>query len=217
MKKFLRGIWFVVEFIIIVYVIVLTCFLLCRNKYGYTQFGDYTFTNIDLFAEKNIDNTKKGDLLVVKNSNDINEGDLIYYYAVYNDDYIIKSSPVMSIKNDDYSYLYTVDDSGPTSIVGTRVLGKYSHIYHNLGSILNFLESRIGFLFCVLLPILIIFIYHVYEFIMIVRYEKVELNNISSADGDGDSKLKQEEKHQKEESLEEKKENQKKEEDIEIL
>ena len=130
MKKFLRGIWFVVEFIIIVYVIVLTCFLLCRNKYGYTQFGDYTFTNIDLFAEKNIDNTKKGDLLVVKNSNDINEGDLIYYYAVYNDDYIIKSSPVMSIKNDDYSYLYTVDDSGPTSIVGTRVLGKYSHTYH---------------------------------------------------------------------------------------
>ena len=214
MKKFLRGIWFVVEFIIIVYVIVLTCFLLCRNKYGYTQFGDYTFTNIDLFAEKNIDNTKKGDLLVVKNSNDINEGDLIYYYAVYNDDYIIKSSPVMSIKNDDYSYLYTVDDSGPTSIVGTRVLGKYSHIYHNLGSILNFLESRIGFLFCVLLPILIVFIYHVYEFIMIVRYEKVELTMNSSGDENSESKKgKNEEENINKESLEDKKT----EDNIEIL
>ncbi len=214
MKKFLRGIWFVVEFIIIVYVIVLTCFLLCRNKYGYTQFGDYTFTNIDLFAEKNIDNTKKGDLLVVKNSNDINEGDLIYYYAVYNDDYIIKSSPVMSIKNDDYSYLYTVDDSGPTSIVGTRVLGKYSHTYHKLGSILNFLESRIGFLFCVLLPILIVFIYHVYEFIMIVRYEKVELTMDSSGDENSESKKgKNEEENIKKESLEDKKT----EDNIEIL
>ena len=214
MKKFLRGIWFVVEFIIIVYVIVLTCFLLCRNKYGYTQFGDYTFTNIDLFAEKNIANTKKGDLLVVKNSNDINEGDLIYYYAVYNDDYIIKSSPVMSIKNDDYSYLYTVDDSGPTSIVGTRVLGKYSHTYHKLGSILNFLESRIGFLFCVLLPILIVFIYHVYEFIMIVRYEKVELTMDSSGDENSESKKgKNEEENIKKESLEDKKT----EDNIEIL
>ena len=214
MKKFLRGIWFVVEFIIIVYVIVLTCFLLCRNKYGYTQFGDYTFTNIDLFAEKNIDNTKKGDLLIVKNSNDINEGDLIYYYAVYNDDYIIKSSPVMSIKNDDYSYLYTVDDSGPTSIVGTRVLGKYSHTYHKLGSILNFLESRIGFLFCVLLPILIVFIYHVYEFIMIVRYEKVELTMDSSGDENSESKKgKNEEENINKESLEDKKT----EDNIEIL
>ena len=152
--------------------------------------------------------------MIVKNSNDINEGDLIYYYAVYNDDYIIKSSPVMSIKNDDYSYLYTVDDSGPTSIVGTRVLGKYSHTYHKLGSILNFLESRIGFLFCVLLPILIVFIYHVYEFIMIVRYEKVELTMDSSGDENSESKKgKNEEENIKKESLEDKKT----EDNIEIL
>lgn len=177
MKKFLRGLWLIVEFIIIVYVIVLTSFLLCKNKYGYTQFGDYTFTNINLIEEKNISNTKNGDLLVVKNSNDIKEGDVIYYYAVYNDGYIVKSAPVSKIKNDDYSYLYTVDDSGPTSIVGTRVLGKYGNTYSGLGSILNILESRLGFLFLVLLPILIVFIYQVYEFIVIIKYERVEADD----------------------------------------
>ena len=179
MKKFLRGIWLIVEFIIIGYVIAITSFLLCKNKYGYTQFGSYTFVNINLIGEKNIANTKNGDLLVVKNSNDIKEGDLIYYYAVYNENYIVKSSAVMSIKNDDYSYLYTVDDSGPTSIVGTRVLGKYANTYNKLGAILDFIESRIGFLFFVLLPILIIFIYHVYDFVMIIRYERTEDNNNS--------------------------------------
>ena len=146
-----------------------------RNKYGYTQFGDYTFQNIDLIDERNIQNTHKGDLLIVKNSNDIHVGDLIYYYAAYNETYIIRSDYVTKIDSDDYSALYTVHrgDSDVT-IAGTRLLGKYANTYANVGAILNVVESRVGFLFLVLLPIMIVFIYQVYEFIVILRYEKVE-------------------------------------------
>lgn len=174
MRKFFRWVWSFLEFVIIVYVIILTSFLLCKNKYGYTQFGDYTFNNVTLLDEKNIQNTKSGDLLIVKNSNDIQKGDVIYYYAVYHDDYIIKSSPVMEINNDDYSSLYTVDDSGPVSIVGTRLLGKYANTYSHLGTILSVLESRLGFLFGVLLPIMIVFIYQIYEFAVILHYERID-------------------------------------------
>ncbi len=174
MRKFLRWVWSLLEVIIIVYVIVLTSFLLCRNKYGYTQFGDYTFNNIDLLDEKNIANAKNGDLLIVKNSNDIQKGDVIYYYAVYNESYIMKTSPVLDIQSDDYSYLYTVDDSGNVNITGTKVIGKYANTYAHLGTALEILESRLGFLFGVLLPIMIVFIYQVYEFVVIIRYERVE-------------------------------------------
>lgn len=192
MRKFLRWVWTFLEFVIIVYVIVLTSFLLCKNKYGYTQFGDYTLHNVDLVGEKNIKNVKNGDLLIVKNSNDIQKGDVIYYYAVYNEDYIIKSSPVLDIKKDDYSYLYTVDDSGPVSIVGTRVLGKYANTYGHVGTVLNVLESRLGFLFGVLLPILIVFIYQVYEFVVIIRYERVEdAKEINDNEGKDDSPKKE--------------------------
>ena len=174
MKSFLRWVWSFFEVLIILYVIVLTSFLLCKNKYGYTQFGDYTFDNVSLFDEKNNKNLKKGDLLIVKNSNDISEGDVVYYYAVYNENYIIKSGPVMEIKSDDYSSLYTIDDNGPLSVVGTRLLGKYANTYPRIGGILSVLESRLGFLFCVLLPIMIVFIYQVYEFVIIIRYERVD-------------------------------------------
>ena len=172
MKSFLRWVWSFFEVLIILYVIVLTSFLLCKNKYGYTQFGDYTFDNVSLFDAKNNKNLKKGDLLIVKNSNDINKGDVVYYYAVYNENYIIKSGPVMEIKSDDYSSLYTIDDNGPLSVVGTRLLGKYANTYPRIGGILSVLESRLGFLFCVLLPIMIVFIYQVYEFVIIIRYER---------------------------------------------
>ena len=174
MKGFLRWVWSFLEIIIILYVIVLTSFLLCKNKYGYTQFGDYTLDNVSLFDEKNNKNLKKGDLLIVKNSNDIHEGDVVYYYAVYNENYIIKSGSVTEIKSDDYSSLYTIDDNGPISVVGTKILGKYSNTYPHLGSILSVLESRLGFLFCVLLPIMVVFIYQVYEFVIIIRYERVD-------------------------------------------
>ena len=177
MKKVLQFIWSVLEFIIIIYVILMTSILLSKNKYGFTQFGNLTLCTIDLKDERGIENVKNGDLLLVKNSNDIHVGDVIYYYVVYNESYVVQSAPVVNIESDKYSSVYTIEDEGKLTIASNRVLGKHRAVYHHLGRILDVLESKIGFLFLVLLPILVIFIYQVYELIMIFRYEKVEEDN----------------------------------------
>ena len=182
MRKVLNWVWSFVEVIIIIYVVLVTMFVLCKNKYGYTQFGDYSFANIDLIAEKNVKDTKKGDLLVVKNSNDIHKGDLIYYYAVLNDNYIVRSAVVADVKEDDYSALYTVSLSNTTiNVASSRVLGKYSIVYNNLGSILSVLESRVGFILLVLLPIMVVFIYQVYEFIIMLKYDETLVNEVNNS------------------------------------
>lgn len=182
MRKVLNWVWSFVEVIIIIYVVLVTMFVLCKNKYGYTQFGDYSFANIDLIAEKNVKDTKKDDLLVVKNSNDIHKGDLIYYYAVLNDNYIVRSAVVTDVKEDDYSALYTVSLSNTTiNVASSRVLGKYSTVYNNLGSILSVLESRVGFLLLVLLPIMVVFIYQVYEFIIMLKYDETLVNEVNNS------------------------------------
>ena len=182
MRKVLNWGWSFVEVLIIIYVVLVTMFVLCKNKYGYTQFGDYSFANIDLIAEKNVKDTKKGDLLVVKNSNDIHKGDLIYYYAVLNDKYIVRSAVVTDVKEDDYSALYTVSLSNTTiNVASSRVLGKYSTVYNNLGSILSVLESRVGFILLVLLPIMVVFIYQVYEFIIMLKYDETLVNEVNNS------------------------------------
>lgn len=174
MKKFLRWVWSFLEVVIIIYVIALTLFVLCKNKYGYTQFGDYSFVTVGLMEEKTIQDVSKGDLLLVKNSNDIHKGDLIYYYSVINDEYIVKSGIVSDVIDDNYNSLYTVGTgTNAVSIAGSRLLGKYSTTYSNMGSIISVLESRIGFLFLVLLPIMIVFIYQLYEFVVILKYNEV--------------------------------------------
>ena len=182
MRKVLNWCWSFVEVLIIIYVVLVTMFVFCKNKYGYTQFGDCSFANIDLIAEKNVKDTKKGDLLVVKNSNDIHKGDLIYYYAVLNDKYIVRSAVVTDVKEDDYSALYTVSLSNTTiNVASSRVLGKYSTVYNNLGSILSVLESRVGFLLLVLLPIMVVFIYQVYEFIIMLKYDETLVNEVNNS------------------------------------
>ena len=175
MKKFGRLVWSIFEVIIIVYVIAITAFILCRNKYGYTQFGDYTFDNVSLIDERNITTAKKGDLLVIKNSNDFKVGDVIYYYAAYNENYVVRSDVILKIDDDGYTSLFTIkrgDDE--ITVVDTRIIGKYTSTYKGLGAFLDVVESRVGFLFLVLLPIMIVFIYQVYEFVMIIRYERVD-------------------------------------------
>lgn len=175
MKRALRFIWSIIEVIIIVYVILITSCVLSKNKYGFTQFGDYTLKSVTLQDERSIEGTTKGDLLVIENTNKIDEGDRIFYYAAYNEAYVIRSDYVIAIEKDADVALYTVQHNGENvTLANTKVLGKDAKIYHDLGGVLSLLESRIGFLFLVLLPIMIVFIYQVYEFITILRYEEVD-------------------------------------------
>lgn len=178
MKRVLSFVGSFLEFLVIIYVILITAMLLCKNDYGYTQFGNYTFCTIDLADERANEGVKAGDLLLVRNSNDIKEGDVIYYYVVFNESYLVQSSPVVHVESDEYSAVYTIEKNDNTLISSNRVLGKDIAVYHHLGTILDVLQSRIGFLLLVLLPIFVIFIYQVYELVIILRFEKVDLEEL---------------------------------------
>lgn len=175
MKKVGRLVWSIIEVIIIIYVITITAFILCRNKYGYTQFGDYTLDSVSLMDERNISIAKKGDLLIIRNSNDFKVGDVIYYYAAYNESYVVRSDAILKVEDDGFTSLYTVKrGEDEVTVADNKIIGKYATNYKGLGAILDVVESRVGFLFLVLLPIMIVFIYQVYEFVMIIRYERVD-------------------------------------------
>ena len=170
MKKTLLFILSVLQIIIIIYVICLTTILLAKNKFGFTQLGDYVLTSIGSNDVNNIINTEQGDLLIIKNTSDLNVGDVIYYYAVYDEKYIICSDVVKSMQKDDFSALYTIDDQYNSTVHSDKVIGKYTSKYHKLGNYFSFLQSRVGFLFFVLLPIMVVFIYQIYDFTIILKY-----------------------------------------------
>ena len=178
MKSVLKTLWNILEVLIIIYVIFLTSCILCRNKFGFTQFGSYTLSSVESTDAKYVENTKSGDLLVVKSSNDIVKGDRLYYYATLNDRYVVRTGIVEKVEKDEYNSLYTIDTlisgdkKAKLNVTQTRVLGKYSSTVGSLGSVWKFLQSRLGFLIFVLLPILLVFVYQIYEFIIVLNYER---------------------------------------------
>lgn len=173
MKKVLKITWSILQVLIIVYVILITSLLFFENKYGFSQFGNTVIHNVNKLDTKNISGVKDGDLLIIKHKEKLEVGDIAYYYAVHNDKYIIVTDKVVKVRRDRDNYLYTIDRDTPVTISSTRVIGNKIKNYHGIGRVLRVVESRTGFIFFVLLPIMIVFIYQVYQFLKILRYEKV--------------------------------------------
>ena len=175
LKRILKWLWEFVEVLIIIYVIFITSCILCRNKFGYTQFSDMTFITVKDSNTKFIQGSKPGDLLIVRGQQTgLDKGDLIYYYITVDEKYVVRTGVIGSKTEDDYSALYVLNDEEKTSVASNRVIGKYVSTHPGKGSVLEVLESRFGFLFLVLLPILIVFIYQVYQLVIVARYEVVE-------------------------------------------
>ena len=199
MKSGFRVFLDIIELIIVIYVVFITSCILFKNRYGFTQFGDYTFIPIVNDNEKYIKDVDKGDLLIAKKIDKVSLNDSIYFYTSENRNYIVREGKVTKVPLNDGDTLYDItvemlDKSIDTTVSGSKVVGNKVFLFPLLGTILTFLESDKGFLLCVLLPIILVFLYQIYEFISVVRYERrlgreadkntIEIVNIKDKDND---------------------------------
>ena len=164
--------WNSLQIFIIVYVILVTGFIICKNNFGFTQIGKFVFVIINEDNAKFIDDSVSGELVIIKEDNKVQKGDVIYYYSAVNEKYVVKSGVVSDIdkeKNDD---VFILDDESQTKVSSIRLIGTTISNYSIYGRILDLLTSSFGFLLFVLLPVLLIFIYKIYELITIVKVEK---------------------------------------------
>ena len=171
--------WDLVEVLIIIYVIFVTTCILSKNRYGYTNLFGYTLVSVHQEDEAYIKDSKAGNLLVVKNDGNVNKNQYVYYYYAdvadpNNEKYVVRGAFVTDTIKSDGGELYSLKDKEDPKISKARVLGNYSNQYAVIGGVLEFLETRLGFLFCVLLPIMIVFVYQIYEFVVILNYDKAD-------------------------------------------
>lgn len=175
MKKVLKGLGIVLIGVYAVIAITLTVFLLNYNKYNITELGDKSLIIVrddDLKPD-----FKKGDLVIVNKTpnNDIKVGDKIFFYDNYKDIVSVNLATVLEkevVNKDESTYMIEGDHAVSSEyVIGTS---KTSKTYNKLGSILSVLESRFGFLFMIIFPILILFIYEIYVVIKELKNSKDE-------------------------------------------
>ncbi|MCI6265675.1 MAG: hypothetical protein MR598_02365 [Erysipelotrichaceae bacterium] len=172
MKKFLKIVGGILFIPYIVIVIVVTICLLNYNKYGVTELGNRTLI---IVKDDALNPTyQKGDLLIVKKkeNDNIQKEDYIFFYEQDKESktVIINLAKVLNTRKvTSRETTFTIE--GNYEYSSEYVIGatKDTKVYHTLGSVLNILESRWVFLLVIILPILFIFLYELYEFILEVK------------------------------------------------
>ena len=156
----------IIEIIIVIMVIGVSLLIVSRNKYGFTQFGDKTFITVDKKVKKNIKNTKIGDLVVVKSDNKFKKKDTIYYYHIIDEKYAVSSGKIKEIRN----HVYFFEDGD--GVEDDKAIGKESITISHVGHIIMFLETKTGFVVCVLIPIIVVFIIELLRFLFSFKSKK---------------------------------------------
>lgn len=173
MKKIVK---FLIGIVIIIYAFVaigLTVCLLNYNEYNLTVIGKNTFIIVkDEALEPDF---KKGDLVVVKRNEDseIEAGDKIFFYNGREHEVSVNLGDVVNnTKVTEKESTFTIE--GNLKLTSRYIIGKAetSKVYSGLGTVLSILESRWGFLFLIILPVLLMFIYLIYAVIMEVKNPK---------------------------------------------
>ena len=170
-KRLFLGLLGIIFFI---FALSMTILLLSYNDYGLSQFGNKTLVlmNDQIYSE----NYKKGDLVIVENrgftkglgyADKIEVGDELF--AVRVDAY-----GTINIEIGKVAELY-VDENAIAFENGSTfdlkfILGEKVQVYENVASFLSIVESKWGFLFIVLVPCFLIFIYEIYSLIIEIKY-----------------------------------------------
>ena len=157
MKKIIINVLFITYFIL---TIIVTYSLLSYNKYNISEFDDHYILTI----KENINEIKTSDLLSIKKSTNLNLNDYVFYYDTHNAQVTVKIAQIKKIESvSDQEKTIVLDNE--LILSSENILGTISNTtrYPLLGNVYNILTSKWGYPIIIILPMLVAFIYEVYE------------------------------------------------------
>lgn len=167
-ERVIGNIIFVIYAIIAVFV---TVCLLSYNDYKISEFGSNSLIIIDSNSLE--PNFYSGDLVIVNGRDKIEEGDNIFFYNIEENNVEVTYGEVTGIEESMLNgTTYIINDQ--LTIEDDIVVGSAESASRisGVGSVLAVLESKWGFLFLIVFPSLIAFVYEIYIVVMEVKESK---------------------------------------------
>lgn len=117
----------------------------------------------------------KGDLIFIHkcDTSKLEEGDIITFHTIIDNEYALNTHRILSIETVGDARSYTTIGDNNNGIADQHIIsdgdivGKYVGHIKGVGKVMNVLSSSMGFLIIIVVPMLIFFIYQVYNLIMI--------------------------------------------------
>ncbi len=188
--KFLRN-FIIFAYMIVIFFVIIS--MLSYNNYGVTMIGNFTI--IPVIDEDLQSKFVSGDLLIANKNEEtsVKVGEEVLFYEMDSEKISIKYSKVNNIDyitGDEYEYI--VEEG--TSFRSSDFIGKISTsiVIPKVGTILEVLQSRQGFFYLVVLPLIIAFVYTL--ILAILEIKGIKNKNNKKEISEIESELKNEEK-----------------------
>ena len=175
-KNIISAIVDVVMLFIIIAAAGVTLVSLTSNSDGISKIGKYIPLNVKTNSME--DTIYQGDFIIIEevDPNALKLGDVISFKAAEQEKIIIKTHRIVDIDRDGGVKFITrgdnneADDNVP--VYTSDVVGIWKGVrLSKVGYILDFVSGRYGFLFFIVLPLFILFIYQIYKFIVVIIEE----------------------------------------------
>ncbi len=160
-----------------------TAFVSARGSGVPEIFGTQFFA---IQSESMEDTFFKGDLIVdssVKDPSKLQVGDIITFWTVIQGERVLNTHRIINIAdNGNYLYFTTKGDNNTMEdalgVHQNEIVGKYRFAIPKLGSVIDFMQTSMGFLLVIVLPVFLFFIYNVVTFFRVFfdyRMEKMRM------------------------------------------
>lgn len=171
MKKMKKTLFWTFIAIVLMLDVVLTVYLLSYNQYNVSTFGDKTL----LVMTTKLSDYDKGDLLLITKvpNSEFKVGDQIFFYDTSSKESVVNYGKINKV-NENPKATNSFIMSNDFLLSDENVIGKTEDVkvYAGVGAILGFIASKWVFLFIVIIPILILFIYELYLLIAELKKAK---------------------------------------------
>ena len=153
------------------------------NLFGYMPFSIQTQS-----MEPTI---KAGDVVIGKevDFNTLKEGDIITYWTTVDEQKILNTHRITKVISNGKGSVPSFKTKGDNNqiedeytVAAADIVVKYNSKISGLGKAVDFLETQKGFFICIVLPLILFFLYQLYHFIKVIVTVKQENAGLSKED-----------------------------------
>ena len=132
------------------------------------------FTPLAVQSDSMAPTFNKGDLIVIQkcDTSKLEVGDIVTFHTIIDNEYALNTHRIAAIDEVNGMRSFTTkgddNDVADTHIISDGdIVGKYVFALPQMGKVMDFLSSSMGFLIVIVLPMLLFFIYQVYHLIVV--------------------------------------------------
>ena len=176
MKKALKIIVTVLSWAILVFALIATIFAFTADRSTGVS-SVFGFIPLTVESDSMAPTFTQGTLIIDREIDDVtelSEGDVITFWTLINGQKVKNTHRIVEVKqvNGNISFVTKGDNNDikdSLDVYPADIIGKWEGVkFSGLGNVINFLRTQLGFCICVIIPLVLFFLFELYKLIVVI-------------------------------------------------